>query len=148
MINARFALVVVRLILTGVAAVYGVLKLTVAPDAAPLLGVPASLARELTLPYETNPTFARLVIVVSIIVALTIIAVTVRDWVKETKEYGHPAPFASPLVLALMTMFALFAVYYFVVAVVVGAFWFYSLTVASISVLLALYEGRQYSDGH
>jgi hypothetical protein len=146
MVTQRLALVLIRILLALVAAVYGVLKLVIAPLASPLLGVPTSVAVELNTPISTNPTFARVAISVGILLAVSLAAVSIRGLIKEWRLYGHVAPFSSPTVISLMALFSCMTVYYFTVAVVAGAQWWYSGTLMATSIALGIYEGRQYAD--
>jgi hypothetical protein len=146
MITPRLALVFIRLILVTVAAFYGILKLFLDTDASPLLGVPTSVAVTLNTPISSNPTFARVALALGIMLSLSLVYLTIRSSIREWKFYGHVAPYSSPGVMALMTLFSCMAVYYFVVAVVAGAFWYYTGSLALIAITLSLYEGRQYAD--
>jgi hypothetical protein len=146
MITPRLALVCIRFILVTVAAFYGILKLFIDTDASPLLGVSSSVAVTLNTPISTNPTFARSALSLGILLSLSLVYLTIRSSIKEWKFYGHVAPYSSPGVLALMTLFSCMAVYYFVVAFVAGGMWFYSGTLALVAISLSVYEGRQYAD--
>jgi hypothetical protein len=146
MITQRLALVTVRLIVATVALVYGLLKLFIAPDASPLLGVPAAVAVTLNTPISTNPTFARIAISLGILISGALVTLTIREVLTQNKRFGHVAPYSSPSVIALTVLFSCMAVYYFVIAVISDAQWFYTGTLALIAVILAVYEGKQYAD--
>jgi hypothetical protein len=123
---------------------YGVLKL-VEPEASPLLFATKGSPEVLASPFYTNRAFAATVIIVSILLSTVVIALTVKQLRSDVSLYGQPAPFSSPTVISLMALFAMAGVYYFIINVVSGTPWFYSGTLAFIAVLLAVYEGRQYS---
>jgi hypothetical protein len=146
MITTRLALLLIRVLLSTVALVYSLLKIAVAPDPTPLFGFPAASIDDSALPINTTPLFATFMLALTAIVALHVIIATSASLWSDFKRFGHPAPFSSPGQIALLTISSLISIYYFIVSVLVGGMWFYTLTLAALFSVLTVYEGRQYGD--
>jgi hypothetical protein len=123
---------------------YGVLKL-VEPEASPLIFAARSSPAVLNSPFYTNRPFAVTLIVISTILSASVITLTLKQLRSDIRLYGQPAPYSSPTVVLFMALFAMAGAYYFFINVVSGTPWFYSGTLAAIAILLAVYEGKQYS---
>lgn len=146
MITARYAVVAVRFLLSILAVTLGSLKLFLATEAAPLLGVPASAAANLNIPSNTNPVFANVVIAIGTLLALALAVLTARDFIRQYRLVGHLAPYSSPIEILLTTFLACFTSYYFVIAVLADARWYFAGTITLILIIISLYEGRQYAE--
>jgi hypothetical protein len=147
MITYRLAVLTIRLILAGVGVFYTTLKLFIAPEANPLFILAPGTEQQ--LPYNTNPTFANLVLGFALILCLALFALTMRSTYKEMKEFGAAAPWSSPTQIALLGFLTIVMGYYTVVSVVIQSVsWNYPITLALIGFTLSLYEGRQYAKAH
>ena len=147
MITYRLAVLTIRLILAGVGVFYTTLKLFIAPEANPLFILAPGTEQQ--LPYNTNPVFAEAVLGFTLLLCLTLFALTLRSTYKEVKEFGAPAPWSSPTQIALLGFLTIVMGYYTVVSVVIQSLsWNYPVTLALIGFTLSLYEGRQYAKAH
>lgn len=146
MLDNRFALVSIRLLLFAVAAFYAILKL-LGSDSMPLFSAGSDVAMTLQVPGVTNPLFATITSILMLIISTAGITLGIRSTISDFRNYKHLAPFSSLAEIGLLIGFTMGGVYYLVINLLVGTPFYYLLTVVSISIILSVYEWRQYNHG-
>lgn len=144
MLDSRFALVSIRLLLYLTGAFYAILKV-VNPEPNPIMGVSSAMAPSMDLPIDTNPAFAYVLVFCMLVLCSIGAVTTARSMILDIKRYKHLAPFSSPFSLVLMLFFSMAIFYYLVVNILVGTPIFYLLTILTVSLVLLTYEWRQYA---
>lgn len=117
----RPALILIRLILALTAGVYGCLRLLY-DDRSPMFGLTPGDPAYLAFPYETNPTWAKLVVTSIALIAGFVVWQTVWHGFKEYVEFKRfgvlPTPWPT---VAAMTVLSIGGVYYATIGVLLSS---------------------------
>jgi hypothetical protein len=143
----RGAVVCIRLLVAALGGFYALMKL-IKPELSPLFFLNAEAQANVTyLPYNTNPVFAKSMLVFSMLISIYIITRTIYLWVHETRRYGDALPSTTRGLQAALIVQATFYTYYLILALVLGIdeHWYVG-ALALISWIIAGYEVKQSND--
>lgn len=142
---SRPALVLMRIIAAATSLFYGVLRIFY-DDRSPLFGAGAGDPVNDLLPYATNPSWARFVIIITIMVMGYILFMTLWSAFQEYVLQGVETHTARWSVVIAMVFASMAGVYYSVVAILTSPnyTWLWPVSLASIWIILTIYEVKQH----
>jgi hypothetical protein len=149
MAGSRFFLVLVRLLVAAVGATLAAFKF-IKPEATPaFLALPefGDNGGQTALPWETNPAFAKILLLLFLISSLLVIIMSFVAWYQEKAAYGRPLPVATWPVLAALFIGAGGWFWYSLVALATGSYWGFVFSLGVINSIIFIYEFAGHSEG-